>query len=46
MKRQILRLTVKRNTAVKLETSPTKKTATASQADGGTITIKGIKHGN
>jgi len=46
MKRQTLRLSVKANKQVRLKTSKTKTNASATSTGGGTITLKGTRHGN
>ncbi len=46
MKRQELRLSVSGDKKIKIKASKTKTEATASQAGGGTITLKGTRHGN
>ncbi len=45
MKRQTLRLNVKNNN-IKISVKKTKSSAVATKAGGGTITLKGTKHGN
>jgi len=45
MKRQTLRLSVKKNKPVTLKANKTKATTVASQEDGGTITLKGTRNG-
>ena len=46
MKKQTVRLKVSGNSRVSTRVSGTKEKATASQANGGTITLKGKYNGN